>query len=99
MEMGIGMNPSITVAATSTPSLATVTAAIWAIELDFRTESAKLAKTRIKISHSTLLLAENMTTAITVTAENTAIRTATRRNTPTGIEPATSLVFVGTRVL
>src|SRR4051812_42973888 len=45
-----------------------------------------------------LILAESMMTATTAIAENMVIGTATRRNTPMTIEPATSPPFAGTEM-
>ena len=84
-----------TAAATSTTSLTMGTTAISAIEPAIRMESARLAKTRTRISGSIRILVGSMTTAITVTAENMATKTAIRRSTPMAIELATRRVFVG----
>jgi len=73
------------------------TAGTWAIESDIKMESIKRERTRPRTSRSTPILAEGTTTAITVTAENMAIRAITKRNTPMAIEPATSPLFVVTR--
>ena len=79
-------------AVTSTTNVATGTVAISAIELHMRTESPRLARKRTKIVCRPIL-ANSMTTAIMVTAENMAIRTANRRHPPMAIEPATSPLF------
>ena len=99
MVTRIGIVAGTTGAVMFTTSLTLVTAAIWAIEPAIRMESVRLATTRTRISRSIRILAVSMMIAITVTAGNLAIRVATRRNIPMAIEPATSPLSAGTKIV
>src|SRR5204862_245111 len=68
------------------------------IERDIRTERERLVKTWKGISRSMPILAESMTTEITVTGENMVIRAVISRDTVKAIELATSPCFASTNV-